>query len=556
MIDRQKICDIINTKFRLPNGNLNGKFLRAAENKFFCNLIYSLTECLDDQDNITHRVVWLLTNQTTVPTCKMCSNRTRYNKQTQQFNKHCSNECRQTDPDVRSKREKTNLSKYGVKHAVQAQEIKEKFEQTNLERYGVRKPFQSKTIQQTVRNSTFEKYGVVSTATLPEVRERQEQTNLERYGVRKPFESTEIQQKVVNTALLKNDGKMTSQRHISNQSLEALHNCDFLCNEYINNKLSTTEIGKLLGVSNTTVGHYLKHYNIPIREAIYESTDQLKLVQFIRQICSCEIFTNIRTIIYPFELDIYLPELNIAIEYNGIYWHSEQQGKNSRYHLIKTKMCEDKGITLIHIFQNEYNLYKPIVESIIQAKLQKSPMRIYARTCSIREVTDVKGFLINNHIQGHIASTYNVGLYHNNELVSLMTFGKSRYDKKFEWEILRFCNKLNTNVIGGASKMFSFFIKNKHPNNIISYCDKRWGVGDVYTKMGMLHTHDSAPSYYYFHKNNSGVLFNRQSFQKHRLKDKLDYFDPLLTEYENMLNNGYDRIWDCGNKVFGWTTLF
>jgi hypothetical protein len=131
-----------------------------------------------------------------------------------------------------------------------------------------------------------------------------------------------------------------------------------------------------------------------------------------------------------------------------------------------------------------------------------------------------------------------------------MTFGKSRYNKKYQYELIRFCNKINTLVTGGASKIFKYFIRNYNPESLISYADLRYSKGALYEKLGFTKLKSSTPNYFYFHKNNTLKLMSRVQFQKHKLKDKLDIYDPELTEYQNMLNNGYDRIWDCGNGVY------
>ncbi len=132
-----------------------------------------------------------------------------------------------------------------------------------------------------------------------------------------------------------------------------------------------------------------------------------------------------------------------------------------------------------------------------------------------------------------------------------MSFGKSRYSKKYEWELIRFCNKLNYNVVGGASRLFKHFIKTYDPNNIISYCDIRVFTGELYEKLGFSYSHTSKPDYFYFKKPNY-TLYSREMFQKHKLKNLLEIYDETLTEKENMFNNGYRRIWDCGNKVYIW----
>ena len=158
-------------------------------------------------------------------------------------------------------------------------------------------------------------------------------------------------------------------------------------------------------------------------------------------------------------------------------------------------------------------------------------------------------FMDSNHLQGYVRSKICYGLYFNDELVSLMSFGRARYSKN-QYELLRFCNKLNTAVIGGASKLFKHFIKEHNPDDIISYSHKDKFTGNVYKQLGFEYSHSSDPSYYY---TNDYINFeSRLKYQKHKLPLILQQFDPALTEWQNMQNNGYDRIWDCGNDVWVW----
>ncbi|AFR52397.1 homing endonuclease [Campylobacter phage CP30A] len=246
------------------------------------------------------------------------------------------------------------------------------------------------------------------------------------------------------------------------------------------------------------------------------------------------------------ELDFYLPEYNLAIECNGVYWHSDKF-KDKNYHLNKTEKCKEKGIQLLHIFESSWIEKKDIWKSIINNKLGKSE-KIMARKCILKEVpkTEEKEFLNKNHLQGFTGSSICYGLYFNNELVCLMSFGKPRFTDKYDWELIRLCTKKNTNVIGGASKLLSYFHKN-NPGLLISYSDRLYSNGEIYKQLGFTFSHFSKPGYMY---TKNGRMLNRQQFMKHKLKDKLEKFDPNLTESENMSINGYYKIWDCGQGVW------
>jgi hypothetical protein len=191
-----------------------------------------------------------------------------------------------------------------------------------------------------------------------------------------------------------------------------------------------------------------------------------------------------------------------------------------------------------------------IWKSVIKSKLGLNE-RIFARKCMIKQVdNDIKtDFLINNHLQGNCSSSINIGLYYNNELVSLMTFGKSRYNKAYEYELIRYCNKCDLNVIGGASKLLAHFVKYYTPKSIISYANRRWSDGNMYKKLGFDLNSISLPNYFYFNKSECN-LHSRLKFQKHKLQSLLSNYDESLSETENMYNNEYRKIYDCGNYVF------
>ena len=260
---------------------------------------------------------------------------------------------------------------------------------------------------------------------------------------------------------------------------------------------------------------------------------------------------NDKTVLNGLEIDIYIPSHKVAIEFDGLYWHSEEY-KPSNYHLNKTELCEQQGIQLIHIFEDEW-LNKPeIVKSRLVNILGLTPIKLYGRKTEVRKVSpkDSKLFLDTNHIQGSVNSKVKLGLYNNDELVSIMTFGGLRKilgstPNNDEYELLRFCNKLNTTVIGGADKLLKHFTKTHSPNKIISYADRRWSQGGLYEKLGFSFIHNSKPNYFYL------VNKNREHRFKYR-KDILirEGFDANKSEHQIMLDRNIYRIYDCGAKKY------
>ena len=261
-----------------------------------------------------------------------------------------------------------------------------------------------------------------------------------------------------------------------------------------------------------------------------------------------------RSILGNKEIDILVPSAKLGIEYDGLYWHSDEF-RNKNYHINKTEECIAANIRLIHIFEDEWSDKKEIIKSMLSNILGKTHKKIYARNCEIKEVQQKEkiDFLNANHIQDNVSSKINYGLYYNDELVSLMCFGKPRINlgskntKDDEYELLRFCNKLYTTVIGGASKLFKYFIKTYNPSLITSYCDRRWSIGSMYEILGFTLSHKSQPNYYYIQGNNRK---NRFKFRKSELIK--EGFDSNKSESEIMKERGIHRIYDCGTLVFKW----
>lgn len=275
-----------------------------------------------------------------------------------------------------------------------------------------------------------------------------------------------------------------------------------------------------------------------------------ELIDFIHKVDpKLKTDVNDRKLISPQELDIYLPEKKLAIEYNGLYWHGDASGKPAKYHLQKTESCNLAGIRLIHIFEDEWRDKREIVESRLKSALGISA-RIYARMCELTSVSSIEAdqFCELTHLQGRVRSSVRLGLRCQGELVAIMTFGRPRFNRNFDWELLRYSSKLGCNVIGGASRLLAAF-RRSYSGTIITYADRRWSQGNLYVQLGFKLQSVSQPSYFYV--GSTMTRINRVNAQKHRLDGLLgSSFDPKLTESENMKAAGFDRVFDCGNFVF------
>ena len=281
----------------------------------------------------------------------------------------------------------------------------------------------------------------------------------------------------------------------------------------------------------------------------YRSKGEIEIYDFLRSL-NVEVINNVKNVINE-ELDIYLPDYNIAIEYDGEYWHSNhnKEDLNEYNKMIK---CYEKGLFLFIFREQEWINKKEIIKSMLKNKVGLIDTRIYARKCEIRVLNkkDKSKFLNDNHIQGNSGSLVDLGLYYNNTLVSLISFSKLRKNMGHKntdghYELIRFCNKINTSIVGGFSKLLTYFVKNYNPIEIISYANRRWSQGDVYEKNDFEFIRDSPPTYKYLIKNK---LIDRFNFRKDVLVSM--GYDEKKTEKQIMDELGHPRLYDCGNKVY------
>jgi|GEM_PF-3046695 len=262
-----------------------------------------------------------------------------------------------------------------------------------------------------------------------------------------------------------------------------------------------------------------------------------------------EQYTNVsrndRSIIPPLELDIYLPEYKVAIEYNGLYWHNELR-KDKNYHLDKTNKCLENGVRLIHVFEDEYENTPTIVKDRLKNMLGINK-RIYARKCEVKTIkpTEANAFIKRYHIQGSGRANVHLGLWNDSELVAVMTFLNGDISKGItDWELNRFCNKYGVTVVGGASKLFKYFTRHHNTETVISYADRRWSaVSPFYEKLGFDHTKDTVPNYWYILPNEMNRI------HRYALRKPSGCVD---TERELRLSEGYLRIYDCGSSKYIW----
>lgn len=501
--------------------------------------------------------------------------------------------------EIKDKIKKTLLEKYGVDNPLKNTEIKKKQNNTMIEKYGSSYPLYNEELKEKAKNkvlnrSQVEKEEIVekwkNSMDFQKSRINFENSMLAKYGVKNALQHEEIKNKMLvkckqrtpeyQQEINEKTKKTTLAKYGVNYSIQnpeikkksantkRLNAISDFVEKYKNNNLIEIDY------DNETIKAYCeKHGNFQISISAFYHRKRLssemctecnklgsytglekEILQFIKNNYEQEIEENKRTILNnELELDIYLPKLKLAFEFNGLYWHSELN-KDMNYHLKKTEVCEKIGIHLIHIYEDDWLFKQEIVKSRILNLLGKSE-KIYARKCEVKKIEDnnlIRKFLEENHIQGYIGSKYKYGLYYKNELVSLMIFGVPRIsmnqkDNK-QIELLRFCNKTGLNIIGGASKLFKHFMSEHRPKSVLSYADRSWSQGSVYLKLGFSLVSITKPNYYYIIERERKYRFN---YAKYKLVKQ--GFDSNKTEHEIMLDRKIYRIYDSGSLKFIWT---
>ena len=334
---------------------------------------------------------------------------------------------------------------------------------------------------------------------------------------------------------------------------------------YINRRTKILHKCKVCGYEwKTSPGNILDHKTgcPKCSHRITQSKYELNLIKMIKENSNLEVIEKDRTILEGQELDIYIPEKKIAFEIDGLYWHCDEY-KDKNYHIDKTNACKEKGIRLIHIFDDDnYDIVESKVKHLLG--LNYNLPKIYARKCYIEEIdsTTKNKFLTNNHLQGTDRSEIKLGLwYPSNDgdmLVSVMTFRKPQVslgNKKgkttYDYELSRFANDNNYIVLGSFGKLFNYFKEHYTWNTLVTYADMRWSVGNIYIKNNFTLDHISKPNYFYFNRN-TGERFHRYSFRKQALKTKFpELYSDDKTEFQIMDETKiYKRIYDCGNMIF------
>lgn len=325
-----------------------------------------------------------------------------------------------------------------------------------------------------------------------------------------------------------------------------------------NNKYSSAFLSAKIGLNPKSTSGILRHRGYddlikPTKTSVGEEQVADLIREFINK--DIEIIRGDRTILKPKELDIYIPELNLAIEYCGLYWHNEDspQPRGRNYHYEKMKACQEQGVRLITIFEDEWLNRREQVSGFLMSVLGKAEKRYFARKCEVKEVDKAiaRKFLNDYHIQGKTTCKIAFGLYYNDELLGVTTGNVHHRQKgdKAPFVLNRLVFKKGVLVVGGASKLLKHlmkYAKNEGFKELISWSDNRWSQGNVYEKTGFTLVEELKPDYSYV--TSELTRQSKQSNKKKLLLKKGAVGSMANTEKELAKSIGYSRIWDCGKQ--------
>lgn len=471
------------------------------------------------------------------------------------FRKKKSDAWKNRTPDenksIINKMKQTNLERYGCEIASQSDEVQRKMKQTCLKRYGYENPFKDKNIQEKIKQTNLERYGVYSPAQSDQIMNKMKQTNLEKYGVEFYSCTDEFKSHISHIRRNHAIGLYPNVIDIIDEGDDMVYVCKCSdrdcskkdeCEGVFNIKSNIFYTRKYQGIDLCTIKH-------PVSQSMISGTS---LEVFIREIldkANISYETNNRKILKGKEVDIYIPDKNIAIECNGIYWHSK---KDSEYHYNKWKSCLDQGIQLLTIWEDQIYRTPEIIENIILSNLGIYEHKIGARSCEVKNVksSEAAEFMNKYHMQGFVSGSEYIGLYYKEELISLMIFGKKRVvlgNKKPDenvYELYRFCNKTGWQVTGGASKIFKYFLQKYPEVSVESFSSNDISSGGLYKKLGFKKASDQKSSYWYIDKDMN--RHHRWSFRKDMLVK--NGADPNLTEEQITMDLGLMRIYDSGQQ--------
>lgn len=474
--------------------------------------------------------------------CAECGGVTSFRSIGQGYKEFCSKRCaaRHIASDSERNTHKTDAyrqtmrNQYDVDNSSQLETVKQRRKNTMLSRYNVEFYSQSTEFRDKYHATNLERRGVASVLSLPEVRQKLREANMATIGVPYRF--------CTNTVTASN---------IYAKFLDE-HGCDLV--EFKDKKHIVYRCRKC-GHVGTEQDLFLKvraGVGLPFCTACFPKSSPVSgeengVRDFIESL-GFKTQHYDRGFLDQYGADIVVESRKLIIEFDGIRWHNEFY-RPDEYHLTKSNIAERKGYRLIHLFSDEWEEKRPIVESRLRYALGIVGNPLNARECQIKplSVAEAKSFNDSYHIQGDAVSSVRYGLFRDNELCAVMTFGKARF-MLGAWELIRYCVKPGYNLRGGAGKLFKHFIDNHSPASVVTYADRRWADGKgFYEKIGFRFDGSTSPGYGYVVGNHRE---SRMKYQRHKLVG--DDVADGMSEHEIMYGRKIYRIYDCGNYRYIW----
>lgn len=441
--------------------------------------------------------------------------------------KHGKFFCPLTCPCVSEKKQATNIERYGVPQVLMSKDIKDKANETMLSRYGTTYSLANKTVKAKAIQTNLDRYGVENVFASDEIKEKIKKHNIDTHGVEYFSQSDDFKIKVRETYV----------DYYSKDTYELLNDKDALTDFVSKNSISVG--ANILGIDPTTLGKKCKSYGIEITRSTYET----EIADFLKQ-NNISYTKNNRSLISPQEVDFLIPDHKLAIEFNGVYWHSL---KENNYHSDKMKKVMATGHRLLMVNEDEWIQRNHAVKLKILNLCHKSEKGVGARKLSVTKITNTSGnaFCDLHHIQGASSGVIaSYGAYHDGSLVSVMQFKKQRGTQDIE--LIRFCS--DGKVYAGIfSKLLKVSVLSEGYDKVISFADLRYSDGGVYSQNGFDEVSRIKPDYRYTKKDKT---YHKENFTKAQISKKFGIDVENKTERELMLELGYTRIYDCGKIKF------
>jgi len=521
--------------YKTPNKSTHVPKKYPIEYQELCELTSFLPESASTRQRFWH----IEQNQYSIPLCKHCGkNPVKWHRV--QYATTCSSHCATSHTPRKEKYIKTLQEKYGgeITNMSQISDVKIKKKITTQKHYGVDNISQALEIKQKKIDTHYNSTGFDHPMQNPETRKKSMNTCMDVYGVKNPAQNQDVIQRGKETSFKRYNRIHYLQQHISDEILNKLTDYDYMYDLHITQQKSMLEISNMLNVGDLLIARYLRKLDIE-PQTFTISSQEREIVNYIKSIYTAAIQTNIRNLISPYELDIYIPEHKLAIEFNGLYWHSEIY-KDKNYHLDKMNKCNDLGIKLLHIFEDDWTYKQDIVKSKLRQLLGLNKDKVFARKTHVVIPTknQKQDFYNTYHIQGTTSSSIDIGLEYDDKLVACMSFKKR---KSGAFELVRYAT--STNVVGGFSKLLKYFRVNYHYTELVSFADLSWSQGDLYEKTGWILDKQLSPDYMYVIGDQRKHKFG---FRHKQLKNILENYEPTLSEHQNMMNHNIYRIYNCG----------